>query len=756
MKKITIILIILVFFFVFLKSEYFIGAYDPQNWAGLVFYTQDKEGFGIYLEIEKNGEKVAGYDIYYLVKKVGFNSADGNFAELVIDTSLPFKKREDTPIKDKLMNSPYLKFQWSKVDKGDLVGKITVKDSLTLYINFYSPFYTNSIYDKFENFILGRTENYNLYFIANPMGIITDRSGNFKLRYNVNKDKTIEFRAKISKDYLDNFRIKYNISSILKNKKSNYNRKRVQVRGEFNGLIESITNNINWMVCLQPEVPRLYAPAGRKWIFPSPEGKISYWTIFEWDAFFNALELSVQNYDLAVDTINAVLNTQYKFGNIPNWRNRYVGSSDRAQPPVSSFVVLKLYQRFKDKKLLEYAYPFLKKFNLYWTDKVETGFSRRDGNDNGLLEWGSDEININNWVPKWEVGADGRRRAAWESGQDDLPNFDNVKFNKSKWTLEMDCVDLNSLFALDNECLSIIASILGYEDDVKVFTERYLRIKYLMNKYMWDGGVGIYKDLYWNEKLSDHIAASNFYPLLAGIPDKKRADRMIKILKDPKYFWGKYVIPTISKNDKAYKDQQYWRGTIRPPTNYLVYEGLLRYGYYKLSNEVAKRSLYLFLNTWKKYQLCRENYNSITGEGSAMRYQSWGPLFALIGLEEFVNVDHLGSVKLGGFFDTNYTVLKNYNLFDNKYYIAVSKNMTKISINNIVYFISNKPIVLKDFNFLKNEFNGIIVSNAETNIILPYMKFEKFQIFINNKKYTGQKPEFSVKSGEFKIKVIGE
>jgi len=756
MKKIKVYSILFFILGSFLYSKIFIGAYDPQHWAGLVFYTFDKEGFGIYLEIEKNGERVSGYDIYYLIKKVGFNTGDGNFAELEIDTSLPFKKKSDTPIRDKSISTPYLNFKWSKINDDELIAQIHVKDNLNLFINFYSPFQTNSIYDKFDDFILGRTDNYNFYFKSKPVGRIVDTSGNFRIKYSIKKEGVIEFRVKITKDYLDKFNIKYNISSVLKNRKINYDKNRVKVNGNYKGLVESITNNINWMVGLQPEVPRLYTPAGRRWIFPSPDNKKSFWTIFEWDAFFNALELSVQNYELALDTIKSVLNTQYKFGNIPNWRNRYAGSSDRAQPPVSSFVVLKLYQMFKDKKLLEYAYPYLKKFNLYWTDKVETGFSRRDGNDDGLLEWGSDEINVNKWVPKWEKGADGRTRAAWESGQDDLPNFDDVKYNKSKWTLEMNCVDLNSLFALDNECLSIIASILGYEEDVKIFTERYLRIKFLMNEKMWDDEVGIYKDLYWNGKLSKRIAASNFYPLIAGIPDKKRANRMIEILKDSKFFWGKYVIPTISKNDKAYKDQQYWRGTIWPPTNYLVYEGVLRYEYYDLSNEIANKSLNLFLKGWNKYQLCRENYNSITGEGSAMRYQSWGPLFALIGLEEYVNIDHLGSVKIGGFFNSKYSVLKNYDLFSNKYEIGVGKNLTKISINGIVYLYANGPIIIKDFNFLKNEFNAIIISKRETEVNVPYLKSKKYRIRINNKKYTGQNPQFIVKSGEFKIKIIGE
>ena len=42
--------------------------------------------------------------------------------------------------------------------------------------------------------------------------------------------------------------------------------------GAHPGLVESITDNLMWMVLLQPETGRLYVPAGRRWIFPKPPG----------------------------------------------------------------------------------------------------------------------------------------------------------------------------------------------------------------------------------------------------------------------------------------------------------------------------------------------------------------------------------------------------------------------------------------------------------------------------------------------------
>ena len=49
---------------------------------------------------------------------------------------------------------------------------------------------------------------------------------------------------------------------------------------------------------------------------------------------------------------------------------------------------------------------------------------------------------------------------------------------------------------------------------------------------------------------------------------------MEKHLLNPDEFWGEWVIPAIARDDPAFQDQNYWRGRIWGPMNYLVYLGL--------------------------------------------------------------------------------------------------------------------------------------------------------------------------------------
>ena len=49
-----------------------------------------------------------------------------------------------------------------------------------------------------------------------------------------------------------------------------------------------------------------------------------------------------------------------------------------------------------------------------------------------------------------------------------------------------------------------------------------------------------------------------FYPLLAKAPTQNQAERMVKEhLLNTNEFWGKYVIPSVPKNDPAFKDNEY-------------------------------------------------------------------------------------------------------------------------------------------------------------------------------------------------------
>ncbi|MCK7583561.1 MAG: hypothetical protein MZV65_53905 [Chromatiales bacterium] len=64
------------------------------------------------------------------------------------------------------------------------------------------------------------------------------------------------------------------------------------------------------------------------------------------------------------------------------------GTADRSQPPLGAYVTLKLFERFGDLEVLRQAYPALQRWHDFWTARRPDGQARRDGNGDGLLEWG--------------------------------------------------------------------------------------------------------------------------------------------------------------------------------------------------------------------------------------------------------------------------------------------------------------------------------------------------------------------------------
>ncbi len=725
MKKIKFIILLLVVIPIFSinLNSFFVGALDPPYWNGIVFYENGKI-YGFRFVIVKNGKKADGYDTFFIVEEPGVISPDFSYAEIGFNTFLEFGLGRKTPIPVKGKTKEIFKIRYAKYKEG-IVSHLKIPEKVKIILKFYSPWGRGEKFHYDGKRVLSIDRKIRFYPVESQMKCLKCDSG-FQEFLISGRDFYFYFgKEDFNKD--SSF-----IDKHLDSNKKDYLKKRFDFEGEFGDVNEAITQNIYWMKLLIPSKGMVYVPAGRRWIFPGKEKEIDDWTMFEWDSFFNAVELALEDFESAHSQIYATLKTQYPWGNIPNWRSETAGSTDRAQPPVGAYLTLKVFKRTGNLELLKKSYEGLVKFHNYWL-KNSGKHLKRDGNNNFLFEWGSDTELINSVLPPWEVGADGETRARWESGQDDLPNYDDVKFNEKTNTIELDCVDLSSLVALDSLSLLEISKILKKHEDKKRFFMEYEKIKKQVNRFLWDEKDGFYYDRYWNGKLSKRKASSNFYPLLSKIATKEQAKRVVKHLLNPKEFWGDYVIPTISRDDKAFKDQQYWRGTIWPPTNYLVYHALKAYEFDEIASEFSRKSVRLFLRSWRKFRLSRENYNSVTGEGGGQRYQSWGPLFALVLIEDFIDVPPFDDgLRVGNLSSKKKVKIKNYFVGKDSYSLEANYDSLSLYFNGgkIVEFHGRavlRNIKLKDYSI---EFTANVYSKDFYIKKLPHYK----TVFVNDKK----------------------
>ncbi len=602
-----------------------VGALEARRWAGLVFSPGPGEGVGIRLVfVTPDGERRDFDDWYWMVSRVGPHAPDGSYARVEFDLGAE-------PSAKSAPSASTLILEWSR--REDAVALRAVRAAAgvpgCLKLVGDAPWGWKARWDIASATGHPRADAWR----AAPGQV------EIAAAFPPQTDRRVATVVAWGTDPLARaHRLLPDLDLWIDDARGDWERCRARSPRGCEGLVESIADNLMWTVLLQPETGKLYTPAGRRWIFPKPDARDhppepDDWTIFGWDTFFNALLLSTVSGELAWAALLAGLDTRYPNGNVPNWRSRRGGTPDRSQPPVGSFAALKLHRVHPDRAALAAAWPGLLAWCDWWTaDKG--GRPRREGLSPGLLSWGSDTalVPAPERLPRWEVDASGHQRAAWESGQDDLPLWDEAEWDPEREVLAMSAVDLCSYRALDLECLSRIARILGNGRTARRFDAAYRHLAETMNRTLWSDAAGLYLD----ELPSGHsprVAASNFLPLLAGIPSRRRARCMVEVLRDPARFWGEWVLPTISRDDLAFADQQYWRGSIWPPMNYLVLQGLRRYGFDDLAADLASKGARMFLADRSRTGFCRENFSARTGRGRGQRFQSWGPLFALGALQ---------------------------------------------------------------------------------------------------------------------------
>jgi len=503
------------------------------------------------------------------------------------------------------------------------------------------------------------------------------------------------------------------VDRIIDDARSRYNTHHPRISGgPFEGCARHVTAAVNWCTLWDQLQGMPYTTVARSWIdfyhnLIKQAGPDSYRELAVdgtyrcrmiglWDSLFSSILHSIESQELSEADIVAVLDDSGVVnGKYPaNFVGFGVKSEDRSQPPIGALAAWKTYRKFGNRAFLEWAYPRLKVWHIWWTQD-------RDGNRDGLLEWGS---NPSVEIPSVAAQAGTLDAAMAESGMDNSPLYDDAEYDRETGTMNLSDLGLNSLFVADALFLSRIARELRLESDAKEFSEEYELLVSRINDELWNDEKGAYVDKYWNGEFSSRIAPTSFYPLLARIPSAARAEQIVKMhLYNEEEFWGEFVLPSISRDDPAFNDQLYWRGRIWPSMNYLVYLGLREYDELeRAAHELARKSVDLFKEEWIQKGHCHENYNAITGIGDDVpiptspfslgsdRFYAWGALLALMGVEEMLDVEMEEGIRFGCRFLQARSAISNIALKGSSYTIETSQEGT-VALRDEKEFFSSRP-----------------------------------------------------------------
>jgi len=216
--------------------------------------------------------------------------------------------------------------------------------------------------------------------------------------------------------------------------------------------------------------------------------------------------------------------------------------------------------------------------------------------------------------------------------------YDGVPYDAQAHVIELADVGLMSFYIADCQALAEIAQLLGHAADARELSQRATTYRQSLAR-LWHEPTGLYLNQRTDTgEFSQRLSPTHFYPLLTKLPTLQQATRMMNHFYNPAEFWGEWILPSIARNDPGFADNEYWRGRIWAPMNFLVYMGLQHYDLPQVRQDLAAKSLALLLHEWNTEGHVHENYNALTGDGDDVNssdiYYHWGALLGFMALLE--------------------------------------------------------------------------------------------------------------------------
>ena len=268
-------------------------------------------------------------------------------------------------------------------------------------------------------------------------------------------------------------------------------------------------------------------------------------------------------------------------GEYPHYSAIYGDTMATTSSPFYNWINYEIYSVSNDREFLEEAYESGKKY-------IEWLLKNRDADRDGLLEWGPYGIieNVRDWY-----------NAVFQVSAERYLDVDKEDISD-----ELECLDLSLMAINEMNCLSQMAKILGIESDMKYWKETSVKMSDRINAKMWNEKDGFYYHInreddswFFMDRDLRRQEIIGFLPMWAGVCNDEQAARLVETLTDTTKFWRKYGVPTLSAHDQWYSPNvDYcckWNGPVWLLWDYMVFRGLLNYGYDELAIELADKML---------------------------------------------------------------------------------------------------------------------------------------------------------------------
>jgi hypothetical protein len=279
--------------------------------------------------------------------------------------------------------------------------------------------------------------------------------------------------------------------------------------------------------------------------------------------------------------------------------------------PLFNWLNYEIYKITRDKNFLQEAYTSGRKFYEYYSRS-------RDTDSDGLCEWGGDGV--------------------FES----LRDSKSVIWDEVGKPENFEAVDCNMMLVKEAKSLAEIAEELGLLDDVSRFRRDAAQRTYLINRFMWDDSTGFYYsvnkgDHTFTFRKQDDMKRKEiigFLALWSGVADKAKAAKLVEHLNNPDEFNRKFGIPSLSADDPYYNAMGYWNGPVWLPWQYMIFRGLIDYGYKKEALDLKERVMKNAVHQLKQNNNFWEAYSPDDFQAGWHKPYTWSGILARFIIDE--------------------------------------------------------------------------------------------------------------------------
>jgi Mannosylglycerate hydrolase MGH1-like glycoside hydrolase domain len=334
----------------------------------------------------------------------------------------------------------------------------------------------------------------------------------------------------------------------------------------------------------------------------------------------------------AMDSQRVFMEAQEKDGYIPYRVGPYVvrtfpvDGEKTTSAPFYSWVNEEVYRAAKGRVDDATARAFLEDAYRSGSAFVEFLVSHRDRDHDGLLEWGG--------------------HAVLESVRDSLvPIWKLLGGNDPKAPSRVEALDLNAMVVMEMRSLAGMARELGRSDEGARWEDRATGLSRLVERTMWDEETGFYYNV---DRDTNRFVTGDgldlrreeiigFLPLWAGIASREHAEALVSKLTDPKKFWRRFGVPTLSADDPGYeplvKRCCQWNGAVWLEWDYLVFSGLERYGYHDVARELGEKMVLAAGTQLRRNHRFWESYSPDEVKLASPRNYIWNSILARVLLD---------------------------------------------------------------------------------------------------------------------------